>query len=286
MTSYDEQKKQEQQEKQNEKIAKRAKWLPFKKYWLLYLGLVGTGALSIFAGVYLGLAPDEQGFFEISLENIAFALYYGVGFFITAEGAVLFWETKLVYHDVDKDGKTNKIQVNTAKVAMGISILAVALTGLAAADFIAVWRGQFSSFTSVQNWAQGWVVWAIPLLFLFHVCAAILYWYHSAEAALDRWKSQNQRQTQSLMAQIEADAWVEEYKRISPQLAQQKGRALAKRAAMEDFYAQEEKLGVDLDGDGRIGKPVRAQQNAPVTSFAADVKDYTPTVESKPANPS
>jgi len=47
---------------------------------------------------------------------------------------------------------------------------------------------------------------------------------------------------------------------------------------MEDFYAEEEKLGVDLDGDGRIGKPQNAPQK-PVATFASTVGDNLPEVD-------
>jgi len=284
MTTFDEQKKKEEKDKQDAALKRKAQMLPFKKFWLLYVALFGTGILSAFAGVYLGLAPDENGYFVLNITNVGFALYYALGFLATAEGATLFWETKYVYHDVDKDGKKNDWQTNTAAIALGVSIFAVIVTGLAAADFLAVWRGNLTAFNSIQVWAQGWVVWAIPVLFVFHAVCAIIYWYNSAEAALDRWKNQNRRQTQSAMAQVEADAWMDEYKRISPQLAKQKGAALARKAAMEDFYAEEEKLGVDLDGDGQVGRP---RQNAPrqaVTALASQVPDYVPTVTEKAEN--
>jgi hypothetical protein len=253
--TYEEQKAREEKEKKEKAFANRARWLPLKKYWLLYFGLMGTGILSMFAGIYLGLSPDEEGRFTITVANILFAVFYGGGFLGVAEGATLFWETKLVFHDVDEKGQTNKWQLRTAKVALFISISAVVLTGLAAADFLAVWRGNLSAFYEIQIWAQGWVVWSIPVLFVFHVTCAILYWYHSAEARLERWKDQIRRQTQSQMNQIEADAWKEEYTRIAPDLAKAKGRALAHRAASQDFYAEEERLGADLDGDGVVGNP-------------------------------
>ena len=275
MTTFDEQKQKEQKEKQEKALKRKATWLPFKKFWLLYVALFGTGILSAFAGVYLGLSPDKDGYFDLSVTNVLFAMYYAIGFLATAEGATLFWETKYVYHDVDKDGKANSWQTNTAATALGVSIFAVIITGLAAADFLAVWRGNLDAFDSIQKWAQGWVVWAIPVLFVFHAVCAIIYWYNSAEAALDRWKSQNRRQTQASMAQIEADAWMDEYRRISPELAKQKGRALARQAALEDFYADEEKRGIDLNGDGVIGKPTR-----PV--FASSVENHLQDVTVNP----
>lgn len=283
MATFDEQKQKEEKEKQESAMKRKAAMLPFKKFWLLYVALFGTGILSAFAGVYLGLSPDENGDFVLNVTNVAFALYYALGFLATAEGATLFWETKYVYHDVDKNGKTNNWQIRTAATALGVSIFAVVITGLAAADFLAVWRGNLTAFNSIQTWAQGWVVWAIPVLFVFHAVCAIIYWYNSAEAALDRWKSQSRRQTQSAMAQVEADAWMDEYKRISPQLAKQKGAALARKAAMEDFYAEEEKLGVDLDGDGQVGRPRQNTPRTPIQAFASQVEDNLPTVEKRAA---
>jgi hypothetical protein len=289
MTTFDEQKQKAAKEEADKKVASRVRWLPFKRYWLLYTALAGTGALSIFAGIYLGLNPNEKGLFDLTFENIIFALYYGIGFLVTAEGATLFWETKLVYHDVNKEGKANNWQLNTAKVALGLSIAAVIVTGLAAADFIAVWRGNFSAFTQVQEWAQGWVVWAIPVLFVFHAACAILYWYHSAEAALDRWKNQNRRQTQVEMSEVEAEAWIAEYRRISPELAKQKGRAMARQAALHDFYAEEEKLGLDLNNDGFVGSPQKPRPEAPRTpvqaSFASQTVNHIDEAEKPAVNP-
>jgi uncharacterized Tic20 family protein len=267
MKSFYDTKRDEENEKKNKKLVRKAQWLPFKRFWLLYIALFGTAILSMFAGIYLGLNPDENGYFNVTATNIVFALFYAGGFFVTAEGATLFWETKYVFHDVDKDGKSNNWQVNTALVALVVSVLTVIATGLAAADFLAVWRGNLDTFTNVQEWAQGWVVWSIPALLVFHAVCSIVYWYHSAESELDRWKNQQRRQTQSMMAEVEAQAWADEYKALAPELARKKGAALARQSAMQDFYSEEKRTGKDLDGDGVIG--------APKMVMASSVKDET-----------
>lgn len=283
--SFSQTKQEEKKKKSDEKIASRARWLPIKRYWLLYIALIATGAMSTFAGAYLGLAPDESGYFKPfgwdidTLTNILFAIYYAVGFLATAEGATLFWETKLVFHDVDTEGKPNMVQLWTARIALVVSIAAVIVTGLAAADFLAVWRGKLSAFSNIQTWAQGWVVWAIPVLFVFHAVSAILYWYNSEDARLERWKSQTRLQTQAQMSELEAQAWINEYQKIAPDLAKMKGAALARKAALEDFYAEEERLGVDLNGDGHIGRHKEPQVVAYAQKTVAP--DFTEGQEKK-----
>lgn len=246
--------------KEEEKVAKKARWLPFQRYWLLYTVLIGTAILSAFAGLYIGLAPDKSGSVNIvdaidGFRRVFFSLFYLISFVVTAEGATLYWETKLVYHDVDDEGKRNEIQVKTARFALIVSLLTIVGTGLASARFLSAWLGALKDYETVPVGAQAWVVWSIPIMFVFHAVCSILYWYNSAESELDRWKSQIRRQTQAQMAQVEAQSWQDEYTRVAPSLARAKGLAMAQKAAKEDFYANETAMGKDIDGDGFVGDP-------------------------------
>lgn len=253
-------KHQDEEKKKAVRAEKNAKWLPIQKFWLLYVVLIGTAILSAFAGVYIGLAPDNSGTitwtssFDL-IRRIFFAAFYMISFVTTAEGATLYWETKLVYHDVDERGIKNDTQIKTARIALIVSVATIVLTGLASARFLSAWLGALAAFSSVPVAAQGYVVWSIPILFVFHAVASIVYWYYSADSALERWKSQVRRQTQAEMHQKEADAWKEEYTRLAPRLAETKGRRLARAAVSDDFYSKEEQYGTDMDGDGYVGRP-------------------------------
>lgn len=258
--TFTEIKKSEEKDREVKKNKRRAYWLPFKNYWLLYVALIGTAVLSAFAGIYIGLAPDAAGKISYTstfdlLRRAFFALFYVIGFVATAEGATLYWENKLVYHDVNADGKSDPTQVRTARVALVVSVLTIILTGLASARFLTTWLGSLTAFETVPVAAQEYVVWSIPILLVFHVVASILYWYNSEEARLDRWMSEIQRQTRASAHQIKANAWKNVYTGTAPELARKQGIALAQKALKQDFYEQEVASGTDLDGDGEIGPP-------------------------------
>lgn len=276
MKTYEEVKKNEESEKANRRRENKARWLPFARYWILYLFLALTAILSSFAGVYIGIAPDSTGqimFIDSwdAARRVFFAILFLSCFVLTAEGATLFWETKLVYHDVDENGKSNKVQLNTAKIALGVSIFTVIITGLAASRFIAAWAGSLSAFVTVPKAAQEWVVWSIPLLLVYHAASAILYWYHSADAKLSRYKNQVIRQTQAQMSQIESAAFIEEYQKTAPELARKRGIERARQMAEDDFYHREVAEGKDLNGDGQIGRPIQ-RHPAAMPAMATDVK--------------
>ena len=266
--SFNEIQEKERKEKETKKNKRRAAWLPFQKYWLLYLALIFTAILSAFAGVYIGFAPDSTG--SIHYENtfdlirrVFFALFYMIGFVATAEGATLYWESKLIFHDVNAEGKTNDTQIKTARIALIVSIATIIATGLASARFLTTWLGSLTAFATVPLGAQEWVVWSIPILLVFHVITSILYWYNSEEARLERWQSDIQRQTKASNAQIKSDAWKLTYESVAPELARQQGIALAQKMLKQDFYEQELAEGKDLDGDGFVGSPARFPQPAP-----------------------
>lgn len=266
--SFFTQKAKKEQSKEQKRIERRARWLPFQKYWLLYLGLAGTAILSAFAGLYIGVKPDPSGMINFTsafdgIRRIFFAIFYMAGFIANAEGATLYWETKLIYHDVNEKGESNETQLKVSKIALGISIGAVLVTGLSAAYFLAAWLGSLENIQSVPIEAQTWAVWSIPILFIYHVASSVLYWYNSAEAELERWQDQVRRQTKAQMSEIEAQTWKDEYTRIAPELARQRGLALAGKAAQEDFYQREMETGKDLDGDGVVGRPANTSQRTP-----------------------
>jgi hypothetical protein len=180
---------------------------------------------------------------------------------------------KLVYHDVDKNGASSKNQINTARIALGVSILTVVITGLSAAHFIAQWVGTLVNFASVPDAAQAWVVWSIPILLVFHTVSAIIYWYNSEEARLSRYRNAIILQTQAELSEIEASAFVDEYKKVAPELARARGKMRAEQAARDDFYHREVQTGRDLDGDGHIGKPSNNRSLRP--AYNNDTGNFT-----------
>lgn len=211
------------EERKEKKLLARQRFERFRKYWLVYLGLGGTAILSSLSGVLLAHAPDPNtGVVSITPITIGASLFYLVGFLTTGEGAAYFWFDKLTDHDED-----NTWQLVIAWLMLAVSVITVLVTSLAAGSFIAFWMGKLSAFRIMPIWAQEWVVWAIPALWVAHFVAGTIFRAISDEAKAERRALRVIREVQMEMRIEAARARAERVRREGPRVARQVGESLA-----------------------------------------------------------
>jgi hypothetical protein len=270
------------QAREESKKMNTLKGLPFKAWWLLYVGVAIIALLSMFAGAYLGLAPNDRGeVFYVStfdlITNVFFAIFYMVMFFVTAEAAFLFWLDKLILHDVDDKQNSVNVQVITAWAMLVVSLLTLVVTAVAAAEILAAWRHAFSGEAVFHEWAQGWIIEWIPALIIVHIIAATVYKQSTEEAKLERYRKTRMREARINALDKGTTAYVEEYDRIAPQAAEQAYREKARRDADNmraelDIYAEEKRTGKDINKDGHIGQPQFTPRAVPMAAETEEPK--------------
>lgn len=217
---------------------KRKRSMPWREYWHLYLCLIGTGILTAFAGIYLGLAPERNGAIVFQsawdmIRRIFFALYYAGSFLLVAEGATLFAKDKLVSRDVEEvDGKIEdvKAQRRSMSIMLYVSVAAIVATTVAAGTMLASWLGALDQFVTIPAASQNWIVLGPPALLVFDTVCALIYQQNSKQAELERWIQQQKRMAEAGAQEVWARTYVDQYNRMAPDAA---ARA-AKASAMTD----------------------------------------------------
>jgi len=273
-----------QKEQQRREEVKRG--MPWRQYWHLYLSLTGTGILTAFAGVYLGLAPSQTG--EIiflstwdALRRIFFAAYYALSFLLVAEGATLFAKDKLLQRDVEiVDGKIMDVpaQRRSMTVMLWVSVLAVVGTSVAAGTMLAAWLGALDQFVTIPEASQMWIVLAPPALLVFDAICTLIYQGSSKQSELDRWVQQQKRMAEAAAQEIYASSYVDEYGRVAPAAAARAARVSAMTDARKWAGA-----GVDTaEGDERheSGHGNAAMSSSPLLRASGQI--LPPKPSSKP----
>ena len=262
MTNY-------QQAKEHKEKQRVLRGLPFKQWWLLYIGIAIIAMLSTFAGGYLGLSPNAAG--EITYNStfdligkVLFCGFYMVMFFITAEAAFMFWLDKLILHDVDEKQNSVNIQVWTAWIMMGVSLTTMIVTAIAASQILASWRNSFDNNVAFPTWTSGYVMDWIPSLVIAHIIAATFYKQSTEEAKLERYRRAQMRSARIKALDAGTTAYVTEFSRIAPGEAikayTQKAKDDAANMKAEiGIFAEEAKTGKDINKDGFIGNPMQRQ---------------------------
>jgi len=203
------------------------------QYWLVYVALIGTGIMSFTSGILLPFPPDENGVATITVGGIFAAIFYATGFLTTGELAANFWFDKLTDHDKD-----NRIQVGIGVTMLVVAIATLLTTSLAAGAFIAYWLGIMEQFAVLPIWAQKWVVWAIPALWVSHLVAGIAFKALSDEAEADRDARATIREARVSIAKQKAVAKAEFWKTNATTIAQQLGEL----EAQEEIERYSQKL--------------------------------------------
>jgi len=235
----------------------------FGKYWLIYLALIGTGILSAFSGAFLPFQPNEEGYVVLTLGGIVAALYYAGGFLSTGELAANFWFGLLTDHDKD-----NAWQVAIAVTMLSISIVTVLVTSLAAGAFIAYWLGALEQFEVMPLWAQTWVVWAIPALWVAHAVMGMAFKALSEEAEADRDANAVVRAAQQKIVKAKADARAKYWEQNAPDIALRLGQMEA-QDEIDQFSAKLKGRG--QQNNGQHNQP-RQQNVQPALAKAAETK--------------
>jgi len=205
------------QERQQQKVKKAHLWEirkdKFLRYWVVYLALLVTAGMSSFAGIAL---PFEDG--NITTGRIFAGIFYATGFIATGEGVAYFWFGKLT--DTDPDNTWQKVIAITMLIA---SVASITATTLAAGSFIAYYLGVLDRFEVLPYWAQGWIVWAIPVLLVLHMVTGMAFRALSEEAKAERDMNARIRQTKDDIAEKMMEAKANWWSTHAPHLAQKIG---------------------------------------------------------------
>jgi hypothetical protein len=185
-------------ERKKNKIERKEKFARVKKYWLLYFVLIGTACLSAAAGILLAHIPDEFGVIMYNLASITAAIYYCAGFLSIGEGATWFWFGKLTDHDED-----NTPQIIIAWMMLSLAVATSLTTAVAAASMIAFLMGELDQFPVIPPWAQKWIVWSIPFMWVAHFIAGTIFRFLADEEKQLRILAATQRDIEQEM-KIEA----------------------------------------------------------------------------------
>lgn len=202
---------------QKRQIQKQEFKRKFQKYWLVYVALICTSILSAISGFLL---PSEakDGIIKITVITFFAGIYYAAGFLTNGEGAAYFWFDKLTDHDPD-----NTKQIWIASIMLGVSVLTIVITASAAASFLAYAIGALSEFQIMPRWAQVWVVWAIPVLWVVNLAAGMAFRSLSDEAEAERIANAKIREIQQNISFNKANAKAEYWQKNAPDLARQLG---------------------------------------------------------------
>lgn len=221
----------------------------FGRYWLVYIGLGFTALLSICAGILMPFSPNDKGEIIVTFGGIFAALYYASGFALTGEGAFYYWFGLLTDHDKD-----NTIQAVISWLMIVLSVITSLTTALAAGSFIAYWLGIFDAFFIMPEWAQEWVVFAIPVMIIIHVVSGTAFKAFSDEAVYER-------DAKSVINAAKAGAT--------------KARADARAAYWKEHATEQAKKLGELEAQEEIDRytvKLRSGANRPMISYAKDVE--------------
>lgn len=210
----------------------RERWQDLKTYWHLYLALGLTSVLTIFAGVYLGLAPTPDGnlvYRDVydAARHWFFAVYFGLMFFAVSEGAVLYAKARLTDRDVDEQGYDKPGQRMSMSVMLVIAVVNVVITSVVAGEILACWLGALANWVKIPDFAQGWVVTAPPVLLVFYSIMSLVYQHNSHAATLKREVQLAMRLAQAQAQRAFADAYKQAYIAFAPGFAENAARASA-----------------------------------------------------------
>lgn len=203
--------------KQRKDLRKAERYRKFGRYWLIYLALGITAALSFISGLLLPfMKPDV--IVPLTWGTAGAALFYAVGFMVIGEGAANFWFDKITDQDPDNSG-----QKWTAGIMIFLSVVVSLTTALAASYIIAYWVGVFDTFTSIPPWAQKYIAIAIPVMLVAHAVAGIIFKSISDEAYSERESNAKIHQAHSEAAEARATAKANWIIANAPRIAQEMG---------------------------------------------------------------
>ena len=275
-------KKKAQEQSENMKLTTK----DFTDHPLLYIALVLSALLSMFAGIAIGLGVRvDAGTVTAKgdLPNIFAALLYGASFPIFFEFGLANWLKKFMMREPD-----NKTQMFTAASMVVLTFVGTCVTAYSASDVIATAFGFFTSFQEVPESVQRWIVYALPTMLMINVAAGELYRQFSQEAVLRRQAEMTLRE-----AQVDADMEV----RLAQMEAQRNIAVHAAQVYSDKARAESAGIGSRRGTDqwskdrGRFDVPTLANASvapanapAPVTNYAANTPNYIEDLTLNPTN--
>jgi hypothetical protein len=172
----------------------------FRRYPLLYIGLIISGFLSMCAGVFIGLAPHYQNGLlvaETGPLNVFFAILYAVTFPIFGEYGIFQWHKKAILRDEGGPKEGNQAQWWISYGMLCATVVFTLVTSVAAAIIVASLFQSFDVFAVIPAWAQTWAVLIIPFGAVLHAVSSLAYKHFSAEAEEEREIERQLQQTVS-----------------------------------------------------------------------------------------
>ena len=235
-----------------------------RQYWYVYVFLTVSAIFTMTLGFYMGIAPkfDPAAMtitYQTDILHLILALVYMVAFVAVTE--VAFVIGKWLFFTREEANIAQQISTIFMMVIAGVSILG---TGIAGGMVIASQISFLTSFVSIPDTAQKWVVVAIPVLITLYTVLVTVYSLSSDSAASERLAREQKRASDldnttrtRAIEQIAAEQLqVTELKRYLELVANGHISAASAQAAIRAgrTLGQEEiRQGRDIDGIGGIG---------------------------------
>lgn len=281
MSTYvDQMKKDMKKRAQEQSESFKRSFKDLSEHPLLYIALVISGLLSLFAGVAIGLGVRvEDGIVtaKVNAPNIFAAILYGASFPIFFEYALANWLKKFLMREPD-----NNIQMWTSGIMIFLTFIGTCVTAYSASDVIATAFGFFKSFQEIPPSVQKWIVYAVPTMLMLNVAAGEMYRQFSQESVLRRQAEMSLRE-----AQVDADMEV----RLAQMNAQKSIAVHAANAYAEKAKGEVKEIGNQRgsdkwkkDRETYLPTPAAPSANAPAqqVAFAANTQNY---IEDLSVNP-
>jgi hypothetical protein len=203
----------------------------YAKYYMVYIALIGTGVLSGLTGILLPFSQSAtaQAFFISAIAGV----YFAFGFLTNGEIAANYWFGKLTDHDPD-----NRIQQIVAGVSLFLSVVVSLVTALASSLLIAYWLNIFPAFNGVPDWAQVWIVDIIPVMWIYHAVAGMLFKAMSEEAQMERLSRAFVREKQNELNEAKEEAKVGWWRENARAVYEHQGRKEAEEDVQRRFPRQ------------------------------------------------
>jgi len=235
-----------------------------RQYWYVYVFLTVSAIFTMTLGFYMGIAPkfDPAAMtitYQTDILHLILALVYMVAFVAVTE--VAFVIGKWLFFTREEANIAQQISTIFMMVIAGVSILG---TGIAGGMVIASQISFLTSFVSIPDTAQKWVVVAIPVLITLYTVLVTVYSLSSDSAASERLAREQKRASDldnttrtRAIEQIAAEQLqVTELKRYLELVANGHISAASAQAAIRAgrTLGQEElRQGRDIDGIGGVG---------------------------------
>ena len=240
-----------------------------KRYWYIYAILAVSSLFTGTLGIYMGLAPYDEGngiiYFNTDPVHIALAVVYFVAFITVTEGA--FALGKRLFFIREEENGTQKKTSLFIMIVSGLSILG---TGISGGEVIASNISILTAFVEIPEGAQKWVVMIIPVLLSAYTFALASYQLSSDEAASERIIMQAENdyaidhRTRTKMTERFAIEKLQE-RQLNVYIKAVDSGKISYEQAMEamrkgiSLVQLEKILGIDIDGDGHVGSVVMAE---------------------------